>query len=113
MTASVNDTGRSVDHLFSNQETAPFAPMIYVAWADGELTDDEITSIQERTQGQDCLGDSSRAEIAQWLDPEAPPTATELLRMLRHLRTHSQTMGNSARQSLADMGYQVLGTLEQ
>ena len=104
MTASVNDTGRSVDHLFANQDTAPFAPMIYVAWADGELTDEEITSIHERTQCQDCLDDDSRAELAQWLDPQAPPTATELLRMLRHLREQSQTMGHDARRSLADMG---------
>ena len=57
----------------------PFLPMLYVAWADGELDADEIRAIRDDLDDcTDCLD--------SWLDPERPPSERELGRMLRILR---------------------------
>lgn len=58
----------------------PFLPALYVAWADGDLTDEEIDDLARRC-GPECP-----TPLAAWLDPASPPTALELGRMLTTLR---------------------------
>lgn len=79
----------------------PFLPLIYLAWADGDLSDAELERIHGLvTQREDLDGDQ-REVVGRWLDPQAPPSATELQRMLRLIRRYGddETAG-----SLTDLG---------
>jgi acyl-CoA oxidase len=52
----------------------PFLPLVYVAWADGELDDEELVALRERLAAQPWVAPTARAELADWLDP-APARA--------------------------------------
>lgn len=75
----------------------PFLPMLYVAWADGELDADEIRAIR------DDLGDCTDC-LDSWLDPERPPTERELGRMLRILRSAAGTGQTAQKLDLVGLG---------
>lgn len=65
----------------------PFLPMLYVAWADGDLDPEEIGAIRGD------LGDCAQC-LDAWLDPDEPPTEHELGRMLSLLKeaaSHGET----------------------
>lgn len=61
----------------------PIAPLIYVAWADAALADDELARL--RTAALEIPGWSTEAQtvLETWLDGENAPSATDLAR-LRH-----------------------------
>lgn len=73
----------------------PLLPLLYSAWADGDLTDDEIALVRSR------LGDlvePPRSEILDgWLDPDDPPGATDLAMLAAAIRARAhkewQTLG--------------------
>ncbi len=81
----------------------PFLPLIYVAWADGELAADEAARIRALVDEQD-LGDECRSRLAEWLDPTRPPPARELQAILRTVRRAGGGISGSARGSLAALG---------
>ena len=93
---------RDLQALFDLPKLRPVLPMIYVAWADGELTDDEVRSVRE--QAKPVLDDESREQLDVWLDPQNPPTATDLMRLLRKLREAATNIDATRRQDLADLG---------
>ena len=66
-----------VDALIGSSALKIFGPLLYVAWADGELTDDEVTSVRDLTKGFALSGDE-HGVLESWLDPTAPPDAHEL-----------------------------------
>ncbi|MEM6531339.1 MAG: acyl-CoA dehydrogenase [Myxococcota bacterium] len=59
----------------------PVLPLVYVAWADGELTHDEIRAI--RSAAGDAI---PAAALDHWLDPERPPSAAALRSILLRTR---------------------------
>lgn len=75
----------------------PFLPMLYVAWADGELDPDEIRAIRDDLdECAECLD--------SWLDPGAPPTERQLGRMLRLLRRGAADVGTAEKLDLVGFG---------
>lgn len=80
-----------------------FLPMIYVAWADGELGRDEIAAIRERVE-EVPLDERSRRRLAAWLDPDEPPPPRELQAMLRLVRRAGEELEEGDRAGLADLG---------
>lgn len=85
-----------------DRQLLPFLPMIYVAWADGVLSADELTTITEQTGAH--LTVECRKRLASWLDPENPPSPRQLAAMLRVVRTTAPELEESHRLSLADLG---------
>ena len=63
---------------------AAYLPMVYVAWADGDLEPDEIAGIRARMAAE--LPASCRDPLGSWLDPAAPPSAGELAALLAGVR---------------------------
>ena len=61
------------------QQILPLLPMIYVAWADGELTAAELAALRARLP-------AGIPALDAWLDPAAPPTAERLQGLLRRLQ---------------------------
>ena len=67
-----------------NRTLLALAPLIYVAWSDGTLTETEINRIRQRLteRGQPPM----KAVLDEWLDPNHPPSAAKLLGLLETMR---------------------------
>src|SRR5256885_8219710 len=79
-------------------------PLLYIAWADGELAPAEISAIKDTIQRQPWLDQPSRAWLNQWLDPKAPPTAATLETLRLTVQTLAAEQGAPRRTSLSDLG---------
>lgn len=68
----------------------PFLPLIYVAWADGELTADELGAFRAAIHRQPGIDAASLAALDRWLDPGLPLTAMELEDLLGRIHQHRE-----------------------
>jgi len=86
----------------------PFAPILYIAWADGELRPEEMREIRGALEAARLDG-SVLADILPWLDPGAPPSATSLHQLLDGIRTNARRVmdGRGPAVSLADLGQRL------
>jgi acyl-CoA oxidase len=91
----------------SDRPLLPFLPMVYVAWADGELVPEEIERIRARLETAAGLDERSRERLRRWLDPRQPPPAAELQAMLRLIRRAARSLGEAPRATLADLGREL------
>ncbi|MCB1034788.1 MAG: acyl-CoA dehydrogenase family protein, partial [Acidobacteria bacterium] len=86
----------------------PFLPLVYVAWADGDLTADEIGGICARVRSTEGIDSGCQDLLAEWLDPQRPPGAEELQRILRTIRRGAASLPTEGRRSLTDLGMELL-----
>lgn len=77
----------------------PFLPLLYVAWADGELTRAEIESTQAKLAGQSWPEKGAHEALLSWLRPEAPPTPNQLRSLLRTIRALGSDLPPEQRRS--------------
>lgn len=89
----MTDTVRSLH----DPRLLPFLPMLYVAWADAELNAEEIDAIRT------LLPASARC-LDAWLDPDDPPSALEMGRMLALLRRAADTAETAEKLDLIGLG---------
>lgn len=82
----------------------PFFPMIYVAWASGSVSGEELEAIHQRMADSPDLDADSRLVLAGWLDPESPPTPKRLNLLLASVREAARDLPDSARASLVELG---------
>ena len=77
---------QSRDAIATDPRIEPILPLLYVAWADGELTEDEVRAIRGKLPQQ--FLDSPRAArfLDTWLHPESPPTTAEMRALLQEVR---------------------------
>ena len=85
----------------------PFLPLVYVAWADGELTGEEIAAISARVEAVEGLDRRSRSRLARWLDPGSPPAARELAAILRLIQRTAPELPPGRRVGLAELGMEL------
>ncbi|MGA7271246.1 MAG: acyl-CoA dehydrogenase family protein, partial [Acidimicrobiia bacterium] len=83
------------NQVLDDPRLRPFLPLLYAAWADGELTDEEIATLRTRIAG---VVDRDRSEaLDRWLDSDNPPSANELEALAARIRSRSlpewQTLG--------------------
>jgi acyl-CoA oxidase len=98
----VPPTAEDVETLTTTEpRLLPLLPMVYMAWADGDLTADELAVLRERLS---ALPASVREVLARWLNPAQPPSAEALQRLLVFLRTAAEALPESSRRSLAELG---------
>ncbi|QDG52853.1 acyl-CoA oxidase [Persicimonas caeni] len=93
--------------LIDHEQLLPIAPMVYVAWADGDLTSDEVRRIRQQAAEQDWLDESAKTVLRAWLDPEDPPSATQLTRLCRAINEAADELAAEQRLSLADLGVRI------
>lgn len=79
-------------------ELLPYLPMLYVAWADGDLTAEEMEGIGPQLEPE------SQATVGPWLDPDTPPDARELSAMLRQIRRASDGLDRDQKLDLTGVG---------
>ena len=82
---------------------AAYLPLVYAAWADGDLEPAEVEDIRSRVAAVTELPAPSRALLCSWLDPAAAPSAGELAALLASLQRVSQerAVHPSERETLA------------
>lgn len=74
----MSDTPDSRYSLPASPEAIPFLKLIYVAWADGDLTQVEITELRGRLDAADSLSAETRESLGRWLEADNPPSAAAL-----------------------------------
>lgn len=79
----------SMHTIPADPAATPFLRLIYVAWADGDLTAPEIGSIRKHIEAAAGLSDATRDALAAWLQPDNPPSAAALQSLLRPIRNGS------------------------
>ena len=84
-----------------NNTLLSLAPLIYVAWSDGTLTEAEIKRIRGRLSGQSA---DVQHILDEWLNPEAPPSASKLYSLLELMRGSSAAAQKKRFKSLAEFG---------
>ena len=72
----------TVDWL-TDPAVLPLLPMIYVAWADGVLSEEELQAISGKVREQSWLDERSRNAVCALLNPATPPSATQLRARMR------------------------------
>lgn len=88
----------------------PFLPLLYVAWADGNLEAHEIEGARVRLKAVPNLTPAQRATLERWLDPSNPPDAADLQALLARIRKIARERRSSAQHTLADLGRELSGT---
>lgn len=75
-----------LEALVSSTTLQPLLPVIYIAWADGELNKAECGRIREITDTLPAMGDDERQALDAWLNPGEPPRASEMAHLRRRIR---------------------------
>ncbi len=81
----------------------PFAPLLYVAWADGELAASESDAIRARLD-EAAVEEQVVAALDRWLDPAHPPTAAVLEALLRDVRRAAALLPGDEPATLVALG---------
>lgn len=85
-----------LESLLQEPELRPFLPLLYVAWADGDLGPKERALIQSRIEAQPWLKPRIRVELEHWLDASRPPDATTLAQLRTAIVTTAKTLSTHA-----------------
>ena len=88
----------------------PFAPLVYVAWADGMLSDEEIGHIGAQVAATEGVDEATRGVLARWLDPASPPSSSDLHGLLALMRRVGATLPEQDRRTLASLGLALART---
>ena len=81
--------------------------MLYVAWADGDLTAQEIRAIRSRLDATPGVDTECRELLALWLDPDTPPSATDLGALLSGIRLSAGALPRRERRTLTEFGLEL------
>lgn len=84
-----------------------FLPLLYVAWADGDLSDSEIEGICREARADPALDGECREVLGRWLDPARPPAAGDLQALLRAIRRSASALSPDERRSLTALGVEL------
>ena len=82
----------------------PFLPLLYVAWSDGNLDLAELYAICGRVLDVWKMTPAERERVGRWLDPDQPPTPSELDEILALVREKSAGLSPEDRRSLTELG---------
>ncbi len=90
-----------------------FLPMLYIAWSDSVLTNEEVQSIEQKILQQDWLTDSEKSFISSRLQPDQPPSPKQLKEWLSVIQHAAPYIPTDARKSLAGLGLEITRVSEQ
>ncbi|MEM7587098.1 MAG: acyl-CoA dehydrogenase [Acidobacteriota bacterium] len=91
----------------SDPRLAAFFPLLYVAWADGDLSPEETRTICSRVSSNEELGGSCGDYFGRWLDPDNPPSARDLRALLTAIRRSARELSADEKLSLTHLGVEL------
>jgi acyl-CoA oxidase len=98
-----------MQNTLTNPALTPYLPLLYVAWADGDLNPAELAAFKDAVHRHHRLDSASLAALDQWLDPATPPEAADLEALLEQVHQHKPDYLNGAGAALEPIA-QALGT---
>ncbi len=93
--------------LLSKRRLLPLLPIIYVAWANGELVEQELSTLRDIANRQAWLDDDALDVLQDWIDPDDPPTPVELKFLLHAIEEATSDFTTAERLSLAEIGAEM------
>ncbi|MEM6346222.1 MAG: acyl-CoA dehydrogenase [Bacteroidota bacterium] len=92
-----------------------FLPMMYIAWSDEVLTPTELSVIHKIINKQSWLTPEERETIASRLDPQQPPSPTQMKAWLRLIKGSAKLLPEDSTYSMLELSVQLadLGTEDQ
>ncbi len=100
----------AMQHLLEDTRLTPFLPMIYIAWADGQLEPEEMGHICGEIRRRAELSGPCSEVLGGWLDPDQPPAAEDLQDLLNAIREGTSHLSGSERLTLAELGLALAET---
>jgi acyl-CoA oxidase len=97
----------SVETLAADPTLRVAMPLVYVAWADGLVTPDEVEKIRGSLTDRGLLDAAASSALAAWLDPNAPPSAGELAELLAKIRRLAAEISPTERRTLTGLGVEL------
>ncbi|MEO0331128.1 MAG: acyl-CoA dehydrogenase [Bacteroidota bacterium] len=91
----------ATDPTFENPNLIAFVPFLYLAWADADLTDQEITDLRKAIMAFGWLSESERDYLYTHLNPEHPPSPDTLKEWQRLIRQHGDELSDELKNNLA------------
>jgi len=82
----------------------PFIPLLYVAWADGVLEENEIEYIENQIQNNSSLKPETKKMVSKWLNPGNPPSARELAYWKSYIKKNAALLSVNEKQNLFSIG---------
>lgn len=89
-------------------DLAAFLPMLYVVWADGILTPDEVDAVRGRMEHAYDLTPDARRVLESWLRPHAPPSSVAMAELRDRIRAEAAGTSDEDRRSLAHLGAAIV-----
>jgi len=103
----------AVEALAAEPSALPFLPLLYVAWADGDLDDGEIEQLRRRVNASDGLSQNARALLDEWLRADQPPSPGRLRQLLEALHARAKGLSTARRVSLAELGVELSDSADE
>ncbi|MCZ6507238.1 MAG: acyl-CoA dehydrogenase [Acidobacteria bacterium] len=100
-------TDPSLSSSLADVRLRAFLPLLYVAWADGDLSADEIRGICGAADSAEGKDEDYCHALGRWLDPEQPPSATDLQALLAAIRASAAELSSAERRSLTALGVEL------
>ena len=82
----------------------PYLPLIHLAWADGQLSPEELQAARALVSEQMAPGIDALPVLSTWLNPDEPPSATQLVQLRARIRELARDMPLDERRGLAQLG---------
>lgn len=89
--------------LLDDPQLRGFLPLLYVAWADGDLEDADRVVLAAHLARQPWLRPAARAALDRWLDPNEPPSPRELALVKAALVSAVSALPPTGRRTLATL----------
>ncbi|NND01594.1 MAG: acyl-CoA oxidase [Acidimicrobiia bacterium] len=88
----------------------PLLPSIYVAWADGELSATEMTTLCDRVDEIEGIDVDCKEALGAWLNAEEPPQPNDLAALLSTIRRMAAGLAEPERLDLASLAAEIVYT---
>lgn len=109
---NASDAHTSRRQALTDPNLAPFLPMVYLAWSDGDLDPEEMKAICTRLRDAVPSATSCSDALGAWLDPDAPPSASDLRGLLHRIRGAGEALSTRERVDLATLGLELAATAD-
>ncbi len=109
MTQPTRLSGAETTRSLDDARLLPFLPALYLAWSDGELTRTETAALCDLVDATPGLDSGCRGLLGDWLDPERPPSTSELRDLVATIRRAGQTLDPTPQRSLPELAAALAG----
>jgi acyl-CoA oxidase len=106
MAADDGASEQAISSVLATPDLAPLLPLLYVAWADGQLEPEELDLVCKRLRASSPAC-ADPAVARRWLDPERPPAAEDLANLLAELRRVAARLPKAERLSLTALSREL------